>query len=80
MRVLIIMVVEKLEEVQNVFLNKLSMAQAQVSIYLINGVKLTGVIAKFDTQVIILQDQSNTVNQLIYKHAVSTIVPLKNNT
>ena len=45
-----------------------------VSIYLVNGIKLQGQVDSFDQYVIILK---NTVNQMVYKHAISTIVPSK---
>ena len=45
-----------------------------VSIYLVNGIKLQGQVDSFDQYVIILK---NTVNQMVYKHAISTIVPAK---
>jgi len=45
-----------------------------VSIYLVNGIKLQGQVESFDQFVIVLR---NTVNQMIYKHAVSTVVPSK---
>jgi host factor-I protein len=46
-----------------------------VSIYLVNGIKLQGQIDSFDQFVILLK---NTVNQMVYKHAISTIVPERN--
>tara|TARA_Y100000766_G_C18612536_1_gene462092 strand:+ start:214 stop:483 length:270 start_codon:yes stop_codon:yes gene_type:complete len=59
---------------QDPFLNTLRKERIPVSIYLVNGIKLQGQIESFDPFVILLR---NTVNQLIYKHAVSTIVPSK---
>ena len=59
---------------QDPFLNTLRKEKIPVSIYLVNGIKLQGQIESFDPFVILLR---NTVNQLIYKHAVSTIVPSK---
>jgi host factor-I protein len=46
-----------------------------VSIYLVNGIKLQGVIESFDQFVVLLR---NTVSQMVYKHAISTIVPGRN--
>jgi len=46
-----------------------------VSIYLVNGIKLQGVIESFDQFVVLLK---NTVSQMVYKHAISTIVPARN--
>ncbi len=60
---------------QDPYLNSLRKEQIKVSIYLINGIKLTGVVSSFDQYVVVLRDNESTVNQLIYKHAISTIVP-----
>ncbi len=57
------------------YLNNLRVNNINISIYLMNGIKLSGYIAQFDMQVIILKDNKNTVEQLIYRHAISTIVP-----
>ena len=54
------------------FLNALRKEHVPVSIYLVNGIKLQGNIDSFDQYVILLR---NTVTQMVYKHAVSTIVP-----
>ncbi|MDG1905208.1 MAG: RNA chaperone Hfq [Arenicella sp.] len=59
---------------QDPFLNALRKEKIPVAIYLVNGIKLQGQIESFDQFVIVL---SNTVNQMIYKHAVSTVVPTK---
>ena len=59
---------------QDPFLNALRKERIPVSIYLVNGIKLQGQIESFDQFVIVLR---NTVNQMIYKHAVSTVVPAK---
>lgn len=61
--------------IQDVYLEKLRIEQIAVSIYLINGIKLLGQIASYDTEVLLLRDNKNSYEQLIYKHAVSTIVP-----
>ena len=59
---------------QDPFLNALRKERAQVAIYLVNGIKLQGYLDSFDQYVILLK---NTVTQMVYKHAVSTIVPSK---
>jgi host factor-I protein len=60
---------------QDPFLNALRKEKVQVSIYLINGIKLQGQIESFDQFVVLLK---NAVNQMVYKHAISTIVPARN--
>ncbi|MDA0359495.1 MAG: RNA chaperone Hfq [Proteobacteria bacterium] len=57
---------------QDPFLNALRKERVQVAIYLVNGIKLQGYVDSFDQYVILLK---NTVTQMVYKHAVSTIVP-----
>ena len=64
----------KSQILQEPFLNTLRKEKIRVSIYLVNGIKLQGQVDSFDQYVIILK---NTVNQMVYKHAVSTIVPAK---
>ena len=64
----------KSQVLQEPFLNSLRKEKIPVSIYLVNGIKLLGQVDSFDQYVIILK---NTVNQMVYKHAVSTIVPSK---
>ena len=59
---------------QDPFLNSLRRDRIPVSIYLTNGIKLQGQIESFDQFVILLK---NSVSQLVYKHAVSTIVPAR---
>lgn len=59
---------------QDPFLNALRKERIPVSIYLVNGIKLQGQVESFDQFVIVLR---NTVNQMIYKHAISTVVPAK---
>jgi len=60
---------------QEPFLNTLRKERVPVSIYLVNGIKLQGQIDSFDQFVIVLR---NAVNQMVYKHAISTIVPTRN--
>ena len=57
---------------QDPFLNLLRREHVPVSIYLVNGIKLQGQIESFDQFVILLK---NTVSQMVYKHAISTVVP-----
>ena len=57
---------------QDRFLNALRREHVPVSIYLVNGIKLQGQIESFDQYVVLLR---NTVTQMVYKHAISTIVP-----
>lgn len=60
---------------QEPYLNVLRKERIVVSIYLINGIKLVGVVASFDQYVIILKDNNSSISQLLYKHAISTISP-----
>lgn len=60
---------------QDPFLNALRKERVPVSIYLVNGIKLQGQVESFDQFVILLK---NSVSQLVYKHAISTIVPARN--
>ncbi len=62
------------QTLQEPFLNALRKEKISVAIYLVNGIKLQGQIDSFDQFVIVLK---NTVNQMVYKHAISTIVPTK---
>lgn len=64
----------RLTTLQDPFLNALRKERIQVSIYLVNGIKLQGVVESFDQYVILLR---NTITQMVYKHAISTIVPAK---
>lgn len=57
---------------QDPFLNTLRREHIPVSIYLVNGIKLQGQIESFDQYVVLLR---NNVTQMVYKHAISTIVP-----
>ena len=60
---------------QDHFLNKLRQGKVSVSIYLVNGIKLTGFVKHFDQYVVMLQ---NTIMQMVYKHSISTIMPVSN--
>jgi host factor-I protein len=57
---------------QDPYLNVLRKERVPVSIYLVNGIKLQGQIESFDHFVVLLK---NTVSQMVYKHAISTVVP-----
>ncbi len=59
---------------QDSFLNALRKEKTSVSIFLVNGIKLHGVIDSFDQYVVMLK---NAVTQMVYKHAISTVVPAK---
>jgi host factor-I protein len=64
----------KSQNLQDTFLNSLRKEHTPVSIFLVNGIKLQGKVDSFDQYVIMLK---NTVSQMVYKHAISTIVPSK---
>ena len=60
---------------QDPFLNTLRKEKIPVSIYLVNGIKLQGLVESFDQFVVLLK---NTVSPMVYKHAISTVVPSRN--
>ena len=60
------------QTLQDPFLNALRKEKVPVSIYLVNGIKLQGTIDSFDQFVVLL---NNSVSQMVYKHAISTVVP-----
>lgn len=62
------------QSLQDPFLNALRRERIPVSIYLVNGIKLQGQVESFDQFVILLK---NTVSQMVYKHAISTVVPAR---
>ncbi len=64
----------KSQNLQDTFLNALRKEHTPVSIFLVNGIKLQGRVDSFDQYVIMLK---NTMSQMVYKHAISTIVPGK---
>lgn len=64
---------DKAQSVQDVFLNKVRKDKATVTVFLVNGVKLQGIITWFDNFSLLLKRDSHI--QLIYKHAISTIMP-----
>ena len=63
------------QALQDPYLNVLRKERIPVSIYLVNGIKLQGQVESFDQFVILLK---NAVSQMVYKHAISTIVPARN--
>ena len=65
----------KRENLQDPYLNALRKERVSVSIFLVNGIKLQGQIESFDQFVVLLR---NTVSQMVYKHAISTVVPAHN--
>jgi host factor-I protein len=69
------MTMAKGTSLQDPFLNALRKERVSVSIFLLNGIKLQGVVESFDQFVIVLNN--NNTNQMVYKHAISTIVPAK---
>lgn len=63
------------QSLQEPFLNALRKQKVPVAIYLTNGIKLQGQVSAFDQQVILLK---NNTKQMVFKHAVATIVPSRN--
>jgi host factor-I protein len=59
---------------QDIFLNQMRKEKIPVTMYLVNGARLTGMIKGFDNFVILLKQENQ---QLVYKHAISTIIPDK---
>ena len=64
-----------MQSLQDPFLNALRKERVPVAIYLVNGIKLQGQIDSFDQFVVLLK---NSVSQMVYKHAISTVVPARN--
>ncbi|GGF64490.1 RNA-binding protein Hfq [Candidatus Terasakiella magnetica] len=67
------MAAEKSQNVQDVFLNHIRKQKNSVTIFLVNGVKLQGIVTWFDNFSVLLRRDGHT--QLVYKHAISTIMP-----
>ena len=67
---------EKSQNVQDVFLNHIRKNKTPVTIFLVNGVKLQGIVTWFDNFSVLLRRDGHT--QLVYKHAISTVVPARN--
>lgn len=68
------MAVEKNQNLQDIFLNKIRKEKAQVTLFLVNGVKLQGIVTWFDNFSLLLRRDEHA--QLVYKHAISTIMPI----
>ncbi len=64
----------KIHLLQDPFLNELRKEKIPVSVFLVNGIKLHGVVDSFDQYVLMLK---NSVTQMVYKHAISTVVPTR---
>lgn len=64
---------EKSQSVQDVFLNNIRKNKMPVTIFLVNGVKLQGIVTWFDNFSVLLRRDAHS--QLVYKHAISTIMP-----
>ncbi len=64
---------EKSQNVQDVFLNHVRKSKNPVTVFLVNGVKLQGIITWFDNFSVLLRRDGHT--QLVYKHAISTVMP-----
>ena len=64
---------EKTQNVQDVFLNHIRKNKTPVTIFLVNGVKLQGIVTWFDNFSVLLRRDGHT--QLVYKHAISTVMP-----
>ncbi|MSO81264.1 MAG: RNA chaperone Hfq [Alphaproteobacteria bacterium] len=67
------MMADKLQNVQDVFLNNIRKNKTPVTIFLVNGVKLQGVVTWFDNFSVLLRRDAHS--QLVYKHAISTVMP-----
>jgi len=64
---------EKSQSVQDVFLNNIRKSKMPVTVFLVNGVKLQGIVTWFDNFCVLLRRDGHS--QLVYKHAISTIMP-----
>ncbi len=64
---------EKNQNLQDVFLNHLRKQKTSVTVFLVNGVKLQGIVTWFDNFCVLLRRDAHS--QLVYKHAISTIMP-----
>lgn len=64
---------EKNQNIQDVFLNRIRKEKHTVTVFLVNGVKLQGIVTWFDNFCLLLKRDSHI--QLVYKHAISTIMP-----
>jgi len=67
--------VDKKQKIQDPFLNALRKERVPVSVFMKNGIKLQGTIESFDQFIVMLK---NVTTQVVYKHAISTVVPSRN--
>ena len=67
---------EKHTNMQDLFLNKIRKEKMSVTVFLVNGVKLQGIVTWFDNFCVLLRRDGHS--QLVYKHAISTVVPSRN--
>jgi host factor-I protein len=67
------MTIEKSQNVQDVFLNYIRKNKTPVTVFLVNGVKLQGIVTSFDNFSVLLRRDGHT--QLVYTHAISTVMP-----
>lgn len=65
---------DKQNNLQDVFLNQLRKTKAPVTLFLVNGVKLQGIVTWFDSFSVLLRRDNHS--QLVYKHAISTVMPI----
>jgi host factor-I protein len=65
---------KKKENLQDVFLNNVRKSKSPVTVFLVNGVKLQGIITWFDNFCVLLRRDGHS--QLVYKHAISTVMPV----
>ena len=64
---------EKSQNLQDVFLNNIRKNKTSVTVFLVNGVKLQGIVSWFDNFSVLLRRDNHS--QLVYKHAISTVMP-----
>lgn len=64
---------ERSQNLQDLFLNSVSKQKSSLTVFLINGVRLTGIVAHFDNYCVFLRRDGHS--QIVYKHAISTIMP-----
>jgi host factor-I protein len=68
------MMTDKKENLQDVFLNNVRKNKSPVTVFLVNGVKLQGIVTWFDNFCVLLRRDGHS--QLVYKHAISTVMPV----
>lgn len=68
------MALDKNQNLQDVFLNHIRKNKSPVTVFLVNGVKLQGIISWFDNFCVLLRRDGHS--QLVYKHAISTVMPV----